>query len=661
MGVKLSMAEAVKYINTHPEGFLQRDGSGKGFICPVCGSGSGAKGTGLRLNTKDKDHTHYKCFACGLYGDMIELIAQSKGLDGSSGEAFKAAREIYGIELIPDDKQTEPQPIKKKSPPEAQPQQDKSAEVRAYLQRSQGNIEAALPYLTGRGISRETAQAAGVGYDPQRQAVVIPIGSASEGIGYTWRYTANPVFRYGFPEGAKAGFFNYAALTAKEPVFVVEGSFDALSILEMGFPAIALNSVGNAAGFIDFCKVLRDKAQEADKAAQFPKLLIAMDNDDAGIKASEALSEGLQGAGFDAQRVQIAQGHKDANEALQADRRALRDELARAYYPELASAIEPYKVKSLLPAFKEYIQDSKANKSYPTGFKNFDKAIGGGLFAKLYVIGAIPSLGKTTLALQIADQLAQAGRDVLIFSLEMAKEDIIARSISRGTYLIAQAKHDMRLARSELDIVAYYERQAHYTADDKQALSEAYTQYEAYAGERISIIEGKQTVRGIRETIERYIRYTGRKPIVVIDYLQIIKPDKELIRATVKEQVDDTIDVLAAIRRDLKIPVIAISSFNRGSYNSEADSTAFKESGEIEYTGDCVITLELDINRDYKKGDTQSGKKDTKAAMRGENGIRKIKLVFQKNRGNRVGSEVYFDYVPKYNYFSERTDKEAIL
>lgn len=48
-------------------------------------------------------------------------------------------------------------------------------------------------------------------------------------------------------------------------------------------------------------------------------------------------------------------------------------------------------------------------------------------------MGAISSLGKTTLILQIADQIAQNGKDVLIFSLEMAKAELMAKSISRHT------------------------------------------------------------------------------------------------------------------------------------------------------------------------------------------------------------------------------------
>lgn len=53
----------------------------------------------------------------------------------------------------------------------------------------------------------------------------------------------------------------------------------------------------------------------------------------------------------------------------------------------------------------------------------------------MYIVGAISSLGKTTLITQIGDQIAQSGQDILLFSLEMAKTEIMAKSISRQTLL----------------------------------------------------------------------------------------------------------------------------------------------------------------------------------------------------------------------------------
>ena len=664
--VTMTRAAALDYINTHPEGAgWTRDKSGKGYVCPLCGSGKGDEGTGLRLNKNDKsNHPHYKCFngACLAYGDVMEFIAQERGLDAGSAEAFEAAYQLYGIQVSND---TEPVKSKAKTveqPPapqddtEVQAKAEAQAAARAYITDCIAAASGGAEYIQSRGISMETAAAAGIGYDAQRRAIVIPTRSES-GSSYVLRYT-NPAMkiRYQNAEGLDVGLFNLKALKSGEPVFVEEGGFDALSILEAGYQAIALCSTSNAGKLIEMLEWAKPESLP-------PRLLLSMDNDKAGEAATEVLSEGLQRLSIPFEVVNIAEGYKDANEALQGDREGFKRALYRVLNGSKIDAVEAHKVGALLPAFKAYVQDGKANKSIPTGFRAFDKAIGGGLFPRLYVIGAISSLGKTTFALQIGDYVAASGHDVLIFSLEMPQEDLIARSISRLTYEIARSKGNLSLAKTELGITAY-ERYERYTDDERNVIGTAYEQYAAYASDMLSIYTGRHTAQEIRERVEAYIEVTGRKPLVIVDYLQIVQPMPQLRRATVREQVDDTVDRLAAMRRELKLPIIVISSFNRGNYNTVADNTAFKESGTIEYTADCTMSLELDIERKASgssAGVSNAAKLDTVEAMRGADGKREIKLTFHKNRGNRVGSVIYFTYDARFNAFAEDASKEHIL
>lgn len=648
-----------EYINTHPEAHLQRDKSGKGFICPLCNNGSGEDGTGLRLDPHDVFGTHYKCFKCGFYGDMVELIAQERGLKGDSYEAFVAAKEAWGIgEELPD-----------ADPPKPKPQPVTSAglsdeEITAYLSKARDNIEAGRDYLKSRGIKLATAAEAGIGYDTDKQAVVIPNFTWEGGYSYALRYT-NPQMkiRYQNAAGRPVGFFNVAALknSMDKAVFITEGAFDALSILQAGYRAVALNSGDNIPKFIDFLREYRSRAP----GDYFGTFYICMDNDEAGERFSQALAEGLKTVNPEGGYliVNVAEGYKDVNELQAVDPRKLRANINRAIRPLEAQAVDAHKVGALMAGFRAYISDAEANRSIPTGFSNFDKAIGGGLFPRLYVFGAVTSLGKTTLVLQVADQLAQRGQDVIIFSLEMPKESIISRSISRHSYLIARERGNLRLAKTELGIESY-ERYKGYSDDEKDVIRDAYDKYVEYATDHISIYEGKHTAAQIRAEVDDYIRYTGRRPVVIVDYLQLVQPSAGLRRATVREQVDDAVDTFVAMRRELKIPVIVISSFNRSSYNAVADNTSFKESGTIEYSSDAVITLELDVQHKYNAGAggaTNKEKTDSLEAMRGDNGVREIKLTFQKNRGNRVGSVIYFRYDARFNHFEEDESKEAIL
>ena len=82
----------------------------------------------------------------------------------------------------------------------------------------------------------------------------------------------------------------------------------------------------------------------------------------------------------------------------------------------------------------EFNSDSKRFEKYrnlKTGFSNLDKLIN--LYPGLYVLGAISSLGKTTFACQLADQLAKAGEHVLYFSLEQSKFELVTKGLSRLT------------------------------------------------------------------------------------------------------------------------------------------------------------------------------------------------------------------------------------
>ena len=639
--------QAADFVRNNPDRYLRR-AKRKGYICPLCGSGSGENGTGL--TTKDK--VHYKCWACGFSGDMIELIARERGIqDGGSAEAFKAAYEAYGLTVDNTEytHNTQPthntEPIKEKKP--------------AYTDYSQYIADHTgegcnYSYLKARGIREETAARLRFGYDASAQAVIIPV-SYNGTQGYIKRFTAGEGMRYQVAKGGVNGLFNEAALDQDDtPVFITEGAIDAASIEELGGQAVGLNSTNNAKKLLD-----RVKAGCACK-----RFIISLDNDDAGKNASAELLAGLKDLSLQAVTMDAVEGCKDANEALVRDREALLNTMMDAMEKATEQAndklneIEQHKVSNLLPQFINYIKDAKNHKPIPTGFSGFDKAIGGGLYPRTYVIGAISTIGKTTFTLQAVDGVAENGGDVIIFSLEMMKEELLARSISRETYkanIMADAETVRRLARTEQEILTL-SRQEGYTDDQKRAIISAWKQYESYAGGHISIYEGAKTADDIERITQEYITNTGKVPVVVVDYLQILQPNADYIRAQPRQQVDYNVNVFAKMRRELKTPIILISAFNRNSYNGVADNSSFKESGAIEYTGDCMITMEYNT----RWGDKANENKDKLKAEQRKN-PRSIVLTFQKNRGNRTGGTILYDYYPQYNYFMEKADTDEDL
>lgn len=287
---------------------------------------------------------------------------------------------------------------------------------------------------------------------------------------------------------------------------------------------------------------------------------------------------------------------------------------------------------------------------YPTGFDYLDTVLDGGLRTGLYVVGAISSLGKTTFCLQIMDYIAQE-HDVLIFSLEMPRSDLVAKSISRKTYDIAtREKHRYRPdnASTTTEILKGWIEDETKSSLYCEALEEYNTSHsyerkisgtdETRTFTHVYICEASESItcETIDKTIEAHINATGNNPVVLVDYLQLIAPKKDARCTTDRQIVTDNIKALAHIRTKYKIPVVVISSINRSNYNNDISFEAFKDSGEIEYCADCVIGLQR------KKADDPNDNAD---------GTRDIQAKILKQRNGLSNIDIDFVFTPKYNHF----------
>uniref|UniRef100_UPI001EDD2FA6 DnaB helicase C-terminal domain-containing protein n=2 Tax=Streptococcus suis TaxID=1307 RepID=UPI001EDD2FA6 len=381
-----------------------------------------------------------------------------------------------------------------------------------------------------------------------------------------------------------------------------------------------------------------------DKQLERP-LILALDNDSRGRRTQAELEGLLQVQKTPYTVAVLTEGTiKDPNEMLVKNREAFT-----ARVEDAIKNARDDKEKYLETSTDNYIQDflngiadSVNTPSISTGFPILDKYLDGGFYEGLYIVGAISSLGKTTLVTQIADQVASKGHDVLIFSLEMARAEIMAKSISRHTVMeVLQTGGEMKNAKTVRGITAgnRYEK---YSNTERELIKNAVQTYSGYA-KHIYITEGVGDlgVNQIRATVEKHTRYTGNTPLVIVDYLQILAPANE--RATDKQNTDKAVMELKRISRDFKTPVIGISSFNRDNYNNAVSMQAFKESGAIEYSSDILIGLQL-------KG---AGQKEFDATEAKSKDPREIELVILKNRNGKTGDKVPFEFYPKFNYFVE--------
>jgi len=226
--------------------------------------------------------------------------------------------------------------------------------------------------------------------------------------------------RYKNSRGAMQ-LWNGAAMecAAGEALFVTEGIFDALSLEELGFPAVALCGAANTGRLM--------QALDA-REAKPERVILAGDSDAAGQGMNGKLREQLTARGIACAVLDLPEGCKDVNEALVQDRDALQAACKAA-----AAVQEVQQQPTLEDEFLAYLGRRGGAAVMSTGIAGLDKALDGGLHAGLTVLGAVSSMGKTSLMLQMADTLAAAGRNVLFITIEMSRMELIAKSAVRGT------------------------------------------------------------------------------------------------------------------------------------------------------------------------------------------------------------------------------------
>ena len=631
--------ELKEHLQDYVERVTQKSKGANMYVCPFCGSGTGPHGTGA-FSINPKEPTKFRCFSCGKGGDIFDVIGEVENLPRPLDQ-LKRAAEIYNIDIDYNAK-GEPKKVDKKSNINQQ-----AADYKAFFLAANKDIEKTDYH---RGLSLDTLNRFKIGYvekwrhpkaptAPTSPRLIIPTSDES----YLARDTRAEIPERQKPfSKSKVGsihIFNLAALdNDTKPIFITEGEIDALSIIDVGGEAVALGSTAKVKSFLEIVKVKRPTRP----------LIIALDNDEAGEKAADELAAGLEALKIPFYRNNPAGQYKDANDALQANREAFRDAVAVAESEQddvEQAQREAYLKTSTANHIQEFVDgiaDSVNTPVIPTGFEELDKVLEDGLYEGLYVVGAISSLGKTTLMTQIGDQIAQRGHDVLIFSLEMARTELMAKSISRHTLEIVLYNGgntaDAKTARG----ITTASRYKNYSPQVIELIDNAIKEYSKYAG-HIYINEGIGDigVEQIGETIRQHIRFTGNIPLVIIDYLQVIEPYSE--RATDKQNTDNAVKELRRLSRELKAPIVAISSFNRANYKEAVGMAAFKESGLIEYSADVLIGLQL-------KGAGVKGFDATEAKRKDP---REVELVILKQRNGRAGDCIEFKYYPLFNFFKE--------
>ena len=629
----------IDYIHAHPEIYFTKEAKKGGYVCPVCGNGSGSDGTGVKL-IKGQSF-RYKCFKCDTSGDVINFYAAEHHV--SNIEAIAQVCALYGLE-VPKKK------IKRISHTHRQATfNENTLENSTSVEAIAEDILLATShlretdYFIKRGISYETAEKYSCGYiakwiHPTKRGekkiypsprVIIPTSTES--------YVARSTDDNKVPK-MKAGvgnIFNIDVLkTSRQNVVVVEGEFDALSIIEAGNDAIALGSTSNVDKLVDW---LREK----NIRPHLP-LVLNLDADEAGQKATDKLIAALRDMRIRFYKINlIVEGCKDQNESLVkfhdtffkmvAD---IPDKVNRQQQQDRFKLTDFAKIET----WEKNIQTGR--KAISTGWNSLDNALDGGLYEGLYVIPGTPGTGKTALALQMAFQIAQQQQDVLYISMEMGEEEIYERHISRISYQLFW--HDEKNRHKAKTV--------HSMIQEGKTVTQAREIFKKVAPYlRTECSVGTIDADDIRRIVEIYKYELNSLPVVFIDYLQILKAHDA--HMTDKQAVDYNVLRLKQLSRDFRIPVVILSSMNRTSYSDVISMAALKESGAIEYTADVCLGLQH-ANMEQIKTGTSTGKAEkTIRQMKGKS-ERDMEIVVLKNRNGKIGEELSFSYYAMFHHFS---------
>lgn len=252
-------------------------------------------------------------------------------------------------------------------------------------------------------------------------------------------------------------------------------------------------------------------------------------------------------------------------------------------------------------AVKQRMTDETLAFGVPTGFRDLDRRTFGLQRGNLIILAARPGLGKTALALNFATNAAKAGKPVVVFSLEMSREEL-----------------GFRIMSSEGDIDGYKLRTGHLDRDEVARFLEAYRNVQ----EMPMVIDDTPaiTIMELRARARR-LKREGKCAFIIVDYLQLVRSSPGI--ESREQQIAEISRSLKALAKELEVPVLALSQLNRSVESRKPPKpmlSDLRESGAIEQDADVILFI-------YREG-----KYDEKADQN------KAEIIIGKQRNGATGS-----------------------
>jgi replicative DNA helicase len=278
-------------------------------------------------------------------------------------------------------------------------------------------------------------------------------------------------------------------------------------------------------------------------------------------------------------------------------------------------------IKDILPQSFDEIEDRCNNKGQlmgvATGFYDLDNYTSGLCKSDLIILAARPSMGKTAFCLNIVSNVAlREKKPVLVFSLEMGKEQLVLRMLCSEGEIDAQ-----RIRTGE---VSEHEFTKLHHAMGK--LGEAPIYIDDSPG--LSVMEMRAKARKVQ------MEAKGDLGLIVIDYMQLMKgPGGGGNEANRTQEISAISRGLKGLARELKVPVMALSQLSRAVESREDKKpmlSDLRESGSIEQDADLVMFIYRDDY--YKKDSERPGTADIIISKHRNGPVGEIELLFRNSQ-----------------------------
>jgi replicative DNA helicase len=268
-----------------------------------------------------------------------------------------------------------------------------------------------------------------------------------------------------------------------------------------------------------------------------------------------------------------------------------------------------------------------------TGFRNLDKMLGGMRPSNMIILAARPSMGKTSLAMNIAQNVAlgrgmsdKRPRAVAVFSLEMSKEELVLRM------LCTEAQVSMSQVTSGM--IGRYQDEHNRLIEASKRLSKAPIYIDDSAGLDINEIRARA----------RRMKKKFGIDLVVIDYLQLLHSD-EYAKQGRQVEISTVSGGIKSMAKELKVPVLCLSQLSRATETRDKlgkpKLSDLRDSGSIEQDADVVLLL----RRPCKYPDDDESGDPTLAIVD-----------VAKSRNGPTHDDVRFNFIDKFTLFQDRDE-----